>query len=435
MTYPDGKRVIVPEVQYPLGESAIEVAPDGRPLQALAIESGENTTLASWTGGDNVHLVRAVQQSSFLGDESETSFERADATGTLSEIRFLVLTPEQPHLYIIGANGDLAWLNVAAIQTPRPIERISLVEPGRSVVDVRLLAGGMSLMVLDDQGVVSQRFAVRNDTGDKRLRRSRAFKPVAGARPMAPEYSRKGFLLGDSKGNVAVLHTSKATRLAQDKVGDAPIRLLSIAPRADALLALDDAGELHLWEVHNPHPEVSWSSLWSKVWYEGYDEPAYIWQSSAANNEFEPKFSLVPLTFGTLKAAFYAMLFAIPLSILGAIFTAYFMTARMRQIVKPTVEIMEALPTVILGFLAGLWLAPFIELHLLGVFLLLLFLPAGFLLAAYGWHRLPEGLTKRVPEGWEAALLIPAMLVTVWLTFTLGPVLETPGSTAACRPG
>ena len=117
------------------------------------------------------------------------------------------------------------------------------------------------------------------------------------------------------------------------------------------MLVEDNVGNISFWRIHNEHPEVSWSSLWGKVWYEGYDEPKYIWQSSSASNDFEPKFSLTPLAFGTLKAAFYAMVVAIPLSIFGAVFAAYFMAPRMRQFVKPTIEIMESLPTVILGLL------------------------------------------------------------------------------------
>ena len=106
--------------------------------------------------------------------------------------------------------------------------------------------------------------------------------------------------------------------------------------------------------LDSEHPEASMKSIWGKVWYESYPEPDYIWQSSSASSDFEPKFSLTPLTFGTFKAAFYAMLFAMPLAICGAIFTAYFMAPKMRGVVKPSIEIMAALPTVILGFLAGL---------------------------------------------------------------------------------
>ena len=69
------------------------------------------------------------------------------------------------------------------------------------------------------------------------------------------------------------------------------------------------------------------------------------------------------------------MLFAVPIAISAAIYTAYFMAPSIRTYIKPTVEIMEALPTVILGFLAGLWLAPIIESQLPGIILLLITLP------------------------------------------------------------
>jgi len=132
----------------------------------------------------------------------------------------------------------------------------------------------------------------------------------------------------------------------------------------------------------------------------------------------------VPISFGTLKAAFYAMLFAIPLSIMGAIFTAHFMAPKMRQAVKPSIEIMEALPTVIIGFLAGLWLAPFLERHLPGIFSLLIIMPFGLLLAAYGFHRLPDRIRHAIPEGWEAAMLIPIVLLLGYVSFSASPWME-----------
>jgi phosphate transport system permease protein len=118
------------------------------------------------------------------------------------------------------------------------------------------------------------------------------------------------------------------------------------------------------------------------------------------------------------------MLFAIPLSILGAIFTAYFMAPKMRQVVKPSIEIMEALPTVILGFLAGLWLAPLVESHLPGIFTLFVCLPVVVLVFAYLWHLLPMELRSRVPDGWEAALLIPCLALAVWAALAVSPLLE-----------
>ena len=86
-----------------------------------------------------------------------------------------------------------------------------------------------------------------------------------------------------------------------------------------------------------------------------------MWQSSSGADDFEAKFGLLPLMFGTLKGTLYAMLVAVPLALLGAIYTSMFMHPNLRAKIKPTIEIMAALPTVILGFLAGLWLAPVLE--------------------------------------------------------------------------
>ncbi|MCG6885725.1 MAG: ABC transporter permease subunit, partial [Proteobacteria bacterium] len=144
-----------------------------------------------------------------------------------------------------------------------------------------------------------------------------------------------------------------------------------------------------------------------------------------ASNDFEPKLSLIPISFGTLKAAFYAMLIAMPLAIMGAIFTAHFMSPRLRQVVKPTIEIMEALPTVILGFLAGLWLAPFVENNLPGIFTLLIVMPFGLLFAAWSWHFLPATFRHRVPDGWEAALLVPVIILLAYASIEASPWLET----------
>jgi phosphate transport system permease protein len=119
------------------------------------------------------------------------------------------------------------------------------------------------------------------------------------------------------------------------------------------------------------------------------------------------------------------MLFALPLALAGAAFTAYFMSPGLRRMVKPTIEIMAALPTVILGFLAGLWFAPFLEENLAGVFALLLFMPVGLLVFAWVWTRAEWGFKQFVKEGWEPVLLLPVLVVLGWGSIELaGPMQE-----------
>ena len=100
------------------------------------------------------------------------------------------------------------------------------------------------------------------------------------------------------------------------------------------------------------------------------------------------------------------------------------MAPAMRRKVKPLIELMEALPTVVLGFLAGLWLAPFVEMNLLGIFSILVVLPLSILLASFVWSQMPRAIRHSVPDGWEAGLLIPVILVFGYLSFALATPME-----------
>ena len=424
VTFPSDKRLITPGIVYPLGEPLVDVDTNGQALKMLAVQAGESYTLVGWSADGTLSLVKASASESLLAEEGSFEFEHTSTQTDEETIRALLIDPTQADLYVVGEDGTLAWYDIGSSGEMRLHEQISATPSGVKVVDVALLAGGTSIMVASDDGKISQWFSVRGDGGVRHLKLIRSFAAPTDVTRIVPEFSRKGFLVSDAGGGVGIYHATAHKLLMRQPVADAGIHRLAMGPRAHALLALDDNNTLHFWHIENEHPEVSWEALWSKVWYEGYDEPAYVWQSSSGDNTFEPKFSLMPLTFGTLKAAFYAMLFAIPLAILGAIFTAYFMAPKMRQIVKPSIEIMEAMPTVILGFLAGLWLAPLVEAHLSGIFLLFVFLPLVVLVAAYGWHRLPGGIRQRIPEGWEAALLIPVLALAVWAMLAVSPALE-----------
>ena len=277
------------------------------------------------------------------------------------------------------------------------------------------LVGGISLIFGDSKGGLSQWFMARDPDGEQRFKHIRSFQ--MGTSPIieiTAEQRRKGFLALDAAGEIGVFHSTAHRTLLVEKVAEGP-GVMALSPRANRVI-VEEGGKLLPLTLKNPHPEVSWSALWSKVWYENYDEPKYVWQSTAANTDFEPKMSLAPLTFGTLKAAFYAMLLAAPLAVAAAIYTAYFMAPSLRRKVKPVIELMEAMPTVILGFFAGLFLAPYVEGHLPGIFSLLMLLPIGILVAGFIFSRLPESIRLRVPDGWESAILIPVILFVGWLS-------------------
>ena len=423
-TFPGDKRLITPRLDFPNGTTPLPVDARGRALDRLAVQAGDRTTIAALTEDQRLLLVIFEKKTSFL-DETETleRYEHA-LPNTAGQVRRLLVDPDQRALYVATDTGVLAYYDISDPEQPRLVQQLGVVPPGTTLTGLQLLAGGISLLVSSSDGQIAQWFPVRNEANQPMLRKIRSFNTAAGVTALAPEYARKGFVAANARGEIGIYHTTAEQRVLRIAISGHAVRNLAVSPRANALLAEDAGGQLHFWHIDNEHPEISWSSLWGKVWYESYPKPDYVWQSSSASNDFEPKFSLTPLAFGTLKAAFYAMLFAVPISIFGAIYAAYFMAPAMRKVVKPTIEIMEALPTVILGFLAGRWLAPVMEAHLPGVFALLLLVPIGTLVFAWLWRLLPAAIRHRVPDGWEAALLIPVLLGLAWLAFGLSQPLE-----------
>ncbi len=424
VSFPNDKRLITPRLEFPSGTAPLEVDSQHHALERLAVQTGDRITIAALTDDQRLLLVMFKKQSSFLDDSETLERYEHELPNTAGQVRRLLVDPDQRSLYVATDQGVLAYYDISDVEAPRLVQQLGVAPPGTTITNMKLLAGGISLLIASSDGQIAQWFPVRNEANQPMLHKIRSFKMDGSLTALVPEYARKEFLAANNQGEISIFHTTAEKRVLNLFISDKPLQTLAISPRPNALLAEDNAGQLHFWRIDNEHPEVSWSSLWGKVWYESYPKPDYIWQSSSASNDFEPKFSLTPLAFGTLKAAFYAMLFAIPISILGAIYAAYFMAPAMRSIVKPTIEIMEALPTVILGFLAGLWLAPMMESHLPGVFALLLLLPIGSLVFAWLWSLLPEGVRHLIPDGWEAALLIPVLLGLTWLAFTISLPLE-----------
>ncbi|MCF6219149.1 MAG: ABC transporter permease subunit [Gammaproteobacteria bacterium] len=428
VTFPNDQRKITPQIAYPFGEEPITIDDEGDILSYIAFQNGEEeATIAAATNDGRLLMTHLIKEESMM-DEGMFDIEQENLTLNYdsSTLDYLLMGQEQDKIYAIDQSGELSFFNIRDKEEPELEQRLRIVEQGARVTTAMFLTGGISLMVGDSTGRISQWFPVRDEHNNKVLTLIRSFdaqdKPID---KIAIESGRKGFVAADRDGNIGLYHSTAHRTLLVEPLADTAIHAIAISPRANAMWFEDQNGKMQFWRINNEHPEVSWSSLWGEVWYESYEEPEYTWQSSSSSSDFEPKYSLVPISFGTLKAAFYAMLVAMPLAILGAIYTAYFMAPKMRNIVKPSIEIMEALPTVILGFLAGLWLAPFIESHLPGIFIMLILVPSAIILAAFSWQFAPRRLRHAIPEGWEAALLLPVVVIALWLSYGFSPAIET----------
>jgi len=82
-----------------------------------------------------------------------------------------------------------------------------------------------------------------------------------------------------------------------------------------------------------------------------------VWMPVSDN----PRYGLLPLVVGTFKITIIAILFAAPLAILAALFSAAFAPRWMREIIKPAIEILAGFPSVVIGFFALIIMATFFQ--------------------------------------------------------------------------
>jgi phosphate transport system permease protein len=452
--YANDIREIIPQVNYPLGKDSLVIDEQQKAMSQLAFAmDDEKIVFVGFTQDKRLIKTSFIAEDDFSasrdgGDiEYETVFQQiALLADTVDEIKVtpdlsLAFIRSASTVYVYSLNDD-DDVSLKATITP------TLHNEDTYLTSMALLSGSSSVLLGDSSGRVSQWFEVATDKGH-RFKQIRSFNTIdnnniknnnaendkvsktsSAITAIFTERFRKSFYTMTQSGMVNVFYTTSSAHLWQGKLASVQPEAFSIAPRANGLIVigndLRDANKktLKSFSVLNNHPEVTWQALWQEVWYEGYPEPGYVWQSTSGSDDFEGKFSLVPISFGTIKAALYAMLFAVPIALTAAIYTAYFMTPGMRKKVKPTIEMMEALPTVILGFLAGLWLAPLMEEYLPAIFLLFILLPLSTLITAFAWHNLPNHWKDKLPETLAPLLLIPVMTLVIYTAFSLSGVLE-----------
>jgi phosphate transport system permease protein len=422
-SYHNDTRELTPSVVYPLGEESIVIDEQAQPILKTAFAmNDERAIFVALTADHRLIKTTLVAEDDFSDDPSyEAIYQEIDFAG--KNIDDILITPDLAMTFIRTGNQ----ISIFELDDDSDVPLKTSFIPashGEKVTSIALLSGGSSLLIGHSNGTISQWFEVNSKDG-RSFQQIRSFD-MANNAPVVQLYSerfRRSFYAVNNLGETNLFYTTSDAKLWQGKLAEDPIQAFSIAPRADGLVVSHE-NTFELFSVHNEHPEVTWHALWEQVWYEGYPEPQYTWQSTSGSDDFEAKFSLVPISFGTLKAAIYAMIFAMPMALAAAIYTAYFMTPALRKKVKPTIEMMEALPTVILGFLAGLWLAPLIEKFLPAVFLLLILCPLSIFIVAYAWNKLPKQLKTAIPETWAPIILIPFLILAGYSAFALSPIIE-----------
>ena len=175
-----------------------------------------------------------------------------------------------------------------------------------------------------------------------------------------------------------------------------------------------------------------WAYLLGPHQWTDYDKPEYIWQPVSQ----VPKYNIIPLIVGSLKTTLVALLFSVPLALGASIYVSQLASPRVREIVKPCIELLAGIPSVVLGFFGLIVMASFLQSVLgyqsrlnafvAGIALGLAVIPVVFSIAEDALTSVPQSyLQGALAVGstrWQAAwrIVCPAAMPGIFAAVVLG---------------
>jgi phosphate transport system permease protein len=331
-------------------------------------------------------------------------------------------------LVVLWKDGRILRFNELWKKTPPQLaESMTVCATGAELTSALLLQGRYTLVLGDSQGNLTDWFLARDEENKgepAKLVLGHTLPAMSGAvTALARSANIRLVAAGSAQGEVATYHITTSRRLTTTTaLPQEAVVNLSLSPDDDHLAAM---GKTQMWSAafHPRHPEATFAALFSPVRYEGYKNPKNIWQSTSGTTEPEPKFGMLPLVFGTLKATFYSMLFGAPVALLAAVYTSEFVDTRYKAPIKSSIELMATIPSVVLGYLAGMVFAPFAETILPALLASFFVVPFVFLLGAQLWQLLPQK-TAIFLSHYRIPFMLAALLLGMGIAVGLGPHLE-----------
>jgi phosphate transport system permease protein len=407
--------------------------PDPAPVALIDLSMRTGPVISLLTTGGTLRTTSVSQRENLLTGETikeltggQMALPRRAGKGPP---KHLLLSGVGDNVYLVWEDGHLLRINTRDLKDPRVAEEVDLLGgPGVTLTALRFLIGKASIVAGDSTGRLRVWFLTRPPdaaTPDRLvLTRGHDF-PGKGSPVTALAASARTRILaaGHADGSIQLFNVTSEKFLGEVwPEGDQPVMALALAPKDNGLLAQTATG-ITLWSVEPGHSEITLRSLYRPVWYEGYVAPEHVWQTTGGSDDVEPKFGMWPLIFGTLKATVYSLLLGVPLALLAAIYTSEFLHPRTRAVVKPTIELMASLPSVVLGFIAALVLAPFVSELLPAVLCGFITIPGAFFLGAYLWQLLPDKLSLFLAR-YRFPFICLVLPVGVGGAALLGPLME-----------
>ncbi|MFN3407762.1 MAG: ABC transporter permease subunit [Limisphaerales bacterium] len=426
-SFKTGRRTMQAEVSAgPL----LPVGQPGHPIRAVAYGDAGDYKLAAAIqeveGRTELRAATLVQERTLFGAGEITVKDTINLSSNVTgKLEFLLVNRQADGIVAATREGEVFYFyRQGDTLTLRQQFKPFADRPDPGIAKMEFLLGDVTLVFSGVNGE-NRLFSLYVTPGrnERLFGQTKEFPSLPGpANYYAAGQRNKAFLIGHQY--TASLRYSTTEKVRWEHALDYPVTHAALNSKYDRIALLDTNHTLHLFELRDPHPEASFKAMFGKLWYEGADRPQYVWQSTGGSDTFEPKLSLIPLIIGTLKGTLYAMLFAVPIALLAALYTSQFAHPHFRVIFKPVMEIMASLPSVVLGFLAALWLAPLIENRVPSILLMVVVVPVVALVFGQGWASLPIQYRARIRPGFEFLVFLPLFLAAVWACWHLGPAFE-----------
>ena len=421
-------------------DPAVQVAPLGTAIVRADFRVGGTAerpkrTFVTLDAAGKIRLSEAYTEVDMMTGEGAIQLTNAElpVTVDVGGVANLLLNTQGNRVMVAMKDGTIYRFDTRNLANPVLAETTRVLPQGVALSTIVYLNAENSLVVGGSDGSVSIWFGVdrkskKTSDGIELTKVHADFeKQKAAITDIRVSQRTRLFSTTDAAGNVWIRHgTTERTLLVLPKTPDpSGLQLTVFAPKDDGILGVGNNNKAALWRLYVPHPETTVQSLFGKVWYEGYSEPQYVWQSTAGTDAAEPKLSLMPLIFGTFKAAIYSLMLAIPIALLAAAYTSEFLQPRTRAVVKPVMELMATLPSVVVGFVAALVLSPIVENWIAAIVIAFGIIPLSLISASFAWQLLPQRLAIMLDGIPKLIAFLGAIAAAVWLSILSGPLIET----------
>ena len=265
-----------------------------------------------------LHARRLAQKRNMLTDTVEWKAEGKSLDVSVDDALGLKMTALGDNVFLAYVDGRCLRFDTRDIFAPSLVETVDLIpEDGRRLSCLEFALGRQTLLAGDSEGAVGVWFGTKPEHAASAdgitLRRARVFDTRGSAVLHIGGSARSRIsIVSRADGSLQLIQVSNGDELLYlDQLEIPNLEAASIAPKDDALYAAG-SGSVQGWSMDIAHPEATVGSLFGKLWYEGYVEPQHVWQSSSGDDDTEPKYGLIPLIFGSLKATLYSLLFGVP---------------------------------------------------------------------------------------------------------------------------